>query len=402
MHSCSELCRNRTSKDVVEALQDLPGFVTAAWTAASSDKELSRTFYASFSSTRKARSGAVALSEDQDLLSNKGLTCNNGLTLIWQVSLLFLAQPRCNLDCHWKGIGTNDSFENPFYDSNSNINIWKRKSSTLSFSQFRPEGLWRFDRTADWKIPTLLESSAGGYPFDPSFATEDCEDFGPGPIFLLGAECLGVAARDVNARAPSKGCGAVWAGGRGRKLGRDTWKMQKSLWLSLVKLPYNEFKIEIRKSNLVFWKWCFHVCNLCWELLATDWSCCTPTGTNHSHKIDVNQKKRDDPCSSTGDPQDGCAFGDFGWHHHGFAWSCHGDWDRDEAGPPNFVPQTGAPFLLLCWEMVQGLYQRLFQKQICFGFHDMRTDMCPRVWMTHDSGLQDMLFSCSFSFSTAR
>ena len=82
MHSCSELCRKKTSKDVVEALQDLPGFVTAAWTAPSSDNELSRTFYASFSSTRKARSGAVALSEDEDLLSNKGLTCNKGLTLI--------------------------------------------------------------------------------------------------------------------------------------------------------------------------------------------------------------------------------------------------------------------------------------------------------------------------------
>ena len=200
MHSCSELCRNRTSKDVVEALQDLPGFVTAAWTAASSDKELSRTFYASFSSTRKARSGAVALSEDQDLLSNKGLTCNNGLTLIWQVSLLFLAQPRCNLDCHWKGIGTSNPFENPFYDSSSNINIWKRKSSTLSFPEFRPEGLWKIwfkivffnqnspwhsiseslfwhlhifgvwrcltylNRTADWKIPTSWSLLRGGTP----------------------------------------------------------------------------------------------------------------------------------------------------------------------------------------------------------------------------------------------
>lgn len=37
-----------------------------------------------------------------------------------------------------------------------------------------------------------------------------------------------------------------------------------------------------------------------------------PLEQNHLHKIDVNQKKRDDPCSSTGDPQDGCAFGDFG------------------------------------------------------------------------------------------
>ena len=169
MHSCSELCRNRTSKDVVEALQDLPGFVTAAWTAASSDKELSRTFYASFSSTRKARSGAVALSEDQDLLSNKGLTCNNGLTLIWQVSLLFLAQPRCNLDCHWKGIGTNDSFENPFYDSNSNINIWKRKSSTLSFSQFRPEGLWKIWSNSGLKNTHPLGVFCGGVPLWPIF-----------------------------------------------------------------------------------------------------------------------------------------------------------------------------------------------------------------------------------------
>ena len=63
----------KTTEDVVEAMQDFPGFITAAWTPPSSEKELSRTFYASFADAKAARAALFGLSEQADLLSNKGL-----------------------------------------------------------------------------------------------------------------------------------------------------------------------------------------------------------------------------------------------------------------------------------------------------------------------------------------
>ena len=57
----------------MEAMQDFPGFITAAWTPPSSEKELSRTFYASFANAKAARAALFGLSEQADLLSNKGL-----------------------------------------------------------------------------------------------------------------------------------------------------------------------------------------------------------------------------------------------------------------------------------------------------------------------------------------
>ena len=64
----------RTTEDVVEAMQDFPGFIMAAWTPPSSEKELSRTFYASFADAKAARAAVLGLSDQTDLLSNKGLT----------------------------------------------------------------------------------------------------------------------------------------------------------------------------------------------------------------------------------------------------------------------------------------------------------------------------------------
>ena len=55
-------------------MQDFPGFITAAWTPPSSEKELSRTFYASFADAKAAHAAVLGLSDQTDLLSNKGLT----------------------------------------------------------------------------------------------------------------------------------------------------------------------------------------------------------------------------------------------------------------------------------------------------------------------------------------
>lgn len=77
--------------DVVEAMQDFPGFITAAWTPPSSEKELSRTFYASFADAKAAHAAVLGLSDQTDLLSNKGLTTGTARVSLLEASELSAA-----------------------------------------------------------------------------------------------------------------------------------------------------------------------------------------------------------------------------------------------------------------------------------------------------------------------